>query len=271
MAKTVDVPHELREFNEAFNKLGGYRWDVAEVFHDLLDFMIACWSPHGDKELAERLKRKYKDDYHYLSAMMAALLRCYNESFKKRNWYDGLGTYYEIIASRSKSSALGQFFTPEGICDLLTEMNADYVNPPLNKTINDPACGSGRLLLSFHVRAPQNTHFACDIDPICAKMTAFNMCIHGVRGQITCGNALDLTSDWRFGFEINRLLKFGIPSIERINANQCAQYHSFEQMVNKFKEDMKAKNEVITEEKIQQKIAEKIAKQSAITGQLSLF
>ena len=81
MAKTVDVPHELREFNEAFNKLGGYRWDVAEVFHDLLDFMIACWSPRGDKELAERLKRKYKDDYHYLSAMMAALLRCYKFQF----------------------------------------------------------------------------------------------------------------------------------------------------------------------------------------------
>ena len=55
-----------------------------------------------------------------------------------------LGESYMQLSSRSKASALGQFFTPMPICVLM----AQIVEVEPGKTICDPACGSGRTLLA---------------------------------------------------------------------------------------------------------------------------
>lgn len=272
MAKTVDVPVELREFNKVYEKLSYSRWSEAETFADLLDFMIACFSPFGDKQVAEYLQKKYDKDYHVFSEMMHEMLQVYHKQFGKKmyEWYDGLGFYYEVVSSRRKSSALGQFFTPPELCDLMTMITYSG-EKPTGITANDPACGSGRTLLSFNAYAPGNTYYAGDIDPICAKMTAFNMCIHGMKGQVICADAFKISDDWRFGYQINRCLKFGIPSIEKIEPSACFQTHVFNQMVKECEAKMKEQNEEITREKLEQKVAERIMKQTAKTGQLSMF
>jgi len=225
MAKTVDVPLELRAFNDVFEKLGGYRWDEAKVFHDLCDYIIACFLTTGDKDCAEKLKKEYGTEYPIFHEMFRELLLAQEKVLKRKLWYDGLGTYYEIIKSKSKSSALGQFFTPETIVDFMTEIQLDEKNLPKGKKVNDPASGSGRFLIAFHANAPGNYQYGCDIDSICAKMTAINMCISGCVGQAICGDALMLGDSYRFGFEVNRYLTYHhFPSLERISKEESFEF-----------------------------------------------
>jgi type I restriction enzyme M protein len=266
MAKFFDVPTELREFNKVFECVAGYKWDCGIVFEDLLDFMIACFSIDGDKELAERMEKKYKKDYHYFSEMTGALLQAYHKGLVRREWYDGLGEFYEAIASHSKASRLGQFFTPPALVEMMAQilgMNEKITG----KTVNDCCSGSGRLLIAHHVHHVGNLYYGGDIDGICAKMTAFNMCIHGVRGQAICGDALFLHERWRFGFEINRHLIFGVPTIERITQGECFQSRMFDKILIELKEEKEVDLEKMKEDEIREKLAKKIAK----TGQLGLF
>ena len=207
MAKTVDVPLELRAFNEEFKKIAGYRWDEASVFHDLCDYIIACMLETGDKDCAERLQKEYGDKYPIFNDMFRELLLAHDKVLNRKIWYDGLGTYYEIIKSSSKASALGQYFTPPSLVEIMIDIQLDKDNLPIGKKINDPASGSGRFLIAYHAKAPQNYEYGCDIDTICAKMTAINMCLSGCVGQAICGDALQLGDSFRFGFEINQNLR----------------------------------------------------------------
>ncbi len=75
------------------------------------------------------------------------------------------------------------------------------------------------MLLAFHALAPGNYHFAADLDPICARMTAVNMAMHGCEGEAVCMDSLKW--QWRFGYRINRLLPLaGSPSIEVIQPEE---------------------------------------------------
>lgn len=226
MAKTVDVPTELREFNKVFDSVAGYQWDDAKVFHDLCDFIIACLLKTGDKDCAERLEKQYQKDYPKFDEMFRQLLLAHDKVLNRKRWYDGLGTFYEIIKSSSKSSALGQYFTPEPLVDCMVQIQLSD-DLPLGKTINDPASGSGRFLIAFHANAPGNFQYGCDIDTICAKMTAINMCLSGCVGQAICGDALNLTNTFRFGFQINpNLTLYKVPGIERIEQEASFEFQT---------------------------------------------
>ena len=50
--------------------------------------------------------------------------------------------------------------------------------------MNDPTCGSGRLLLAYHVRNLGNYLVAEDISRTCCLMTVCNMLIHGCVGEV---------------------------------------------------------------------------------------
>lgn len=224
MAKTVDVPTELREFNTVFDSVAGYKWDDAKVFHDLCDYIIACLLIDGDKDCAERLEKEYKDEYPKFKEMFRELLLAHDKVLNRKEWYDGLGTFYEVIKSSSKSSALGQYFTPESLVDCMVQIQLGE-DLPKGKTINDPASGSGRFLIAFHANAPGNFQYGCDIDTICAKMTAINMCLSGCVGQAVCGDALQLIDSFRFGYDINPLLTFHkMPGIKIIEKEASFEY-----------------------------------------------
>lgn len=275
MAKTVDVPKALRQFNAEFNKLN-YRYDTADVFCDLIDLMIAMFKFEGDKELGDRLKLKYKKDYEQLCICVREMMLAYNIGLKESNWYDGLGEYYEVITSNYKSSRLGQFFTPKPICDLMASITVsdtaleDIEGKVVGKVVGDPACGSGRMLLALNSIAPGNFHYATDIDSVCVKMTAINMCIHCISGQVVCANGLWYGDSWRFGYQINETLHIGLPSIRNIEQNECFQSKvsdfSFEERKAKFAEEQVRDEEIKREEKIQKLVDKALEK-----GQYSLF
>lgn len=202
--------------------LGQYKYDVGEFYKDFIDYATACFLLEGDRPLAELLKNKYGKQYDVLPRMYAAWIHIMNERIPDDgSWFDALGELYEYLASQSKKSWLGQFFTPQPVCDLMTGLM--YGSEPIKgKKVNDPACGSGRTLLSFNAVNPGNYMFAEDLDPICAKMAALNMAIHGCQGQVTCMNTI--SQEFKWCYEINPLHRFGsgpIPHLAPVKKENC--------------------------------------------------
>ena len=57
-----------------------------------------------------------------------------------------------------------------------------------------------------------------DLDLTCCKMTAINMCAHGIPGEVICHNTLSEPDTVKNGFIINEHLMFmPIPSIRITN------------------------------------------------------
>ena len=220
MAKTTDVPHELRDFNRLFSNLE-HGWNYDRFYADFIDFLTESFMPER-QGVYEDLKKRYKSLDGFVK-LTHEFIRTQDRQIVEdgmNGWFDALGGFYEILTSRGKSQWLGQFFTPKEVCTMMAMMaGATSDNTSKGLTVHDPASGSGRMLLAWHAIAPGNYQFGADLDPICAKMTAINMCIHGCEGEAVCMDSLKL--EWRFGYRINRRIRAtGQPTIEPIEREQ---------------------------------------------------
>jgi type I restriction enzyme M protein len=264
----MDAPRSVTPMIRILRDMGQYKYDPADVFRDWVDFGVACLLVYGDKELAERLKRKYGKEYPKMNEMMLAWMQIMDHEVtdNPHSWFDALGTLYEYLASQSKRSWLGQFFTPPDLCDLMTHLGSDPAQRPVGKRINDPSSGSGRTLLSFNAYNPGNYLYGEDLDPICAKMTALNMAIHGCQGQVCCQNSLSL-DDWRFGYQVNFFHSQGfppVPHLQPITKEESYTWQSWQRRV----EEMKAAK---LPEPIVPKPRPVVQEPVALPAQLSLF
>lgn len=114
---------------------------------------------------------------------------------------DLFGNVYMQIGASSRS--LQQNFTPQSIGRLMTAltMPKDVELPAAGYfTLNDPACGSGTLLLSGVERlagngfnpAQQVVIQAADLDIRCVQMTYLSLALYGVPAVVIHGNSLTL-------------------------------------------------------------------------------
>ena len=107
--------------------------------------------------------------------------------------YDGMGMYDalgDIFMEHLSYGKNGQFFTPQCISDMMALMSVPGAKD--GQTVLDCACGSGRMLLAA---AKINRHlkfYAADIDLLCVKMTALNLCLNSLRGEVAHMNALSM-------------------------------------------------------------------------------
>lgn len=227
MPKTTDVSPKLREFNKIFERIAN-RHGWGEVYRDFIDYSTACMLWEGDKELAAQLERKYKKEYADFRLLFFEWMNVQKSQLKYKEWYDLLGTFYELVSSESKASWLGQFFTPADVVNLMTLITGGG-EKGAKKRMMDCCSGSGRMLIAYHAIYPGNYTFGADIDPICTKMTALNMAIHGCQGQAVCMDSLN-PSDWRFGYAINPYIQLtgGLPHIVPIQMDQCHQWQHLE-------------------------------------------
>ena len=62
--------------------------------------------------------------------------------------------------------------------------------------MSDPACGSGRTLISTS-KVNSNMRFVgVDLSPDCAKMTALNMWLFDLDADVYCGDSLTMKMSW---------------------------------------------------------------------------
>jgi hypothetical protein len=119
---------------------------------------------------------------------------------------DILGDIFQGAITRGQN---GQFFTPDSICTLMAKLAATddaregaeiqegseetrEAESSATKTVADPCCGSGRLLLAA-ARENRNRYFVGqDIDHRCVKITAINLALWNLYGKVIWGNSLTL-------------------------------------------------------------------------------
>lgn len=213
MANGYDAPVELREIEKM---LTGFTYsnglDITRVFDDWLRYIMSYFAldPKPVKDWPYT-----KEQNVVFHKMMCEWILVMNRQIDKHEWYDAFGDLYmSCIASDSRQSGAGQFFTPAEVCDLMT-MVSNGPNPEkvVGKNISDPTCGSGRTLLSFHVRNIGNYLCAEDLDRTCCMMTVCNFIIHGCVGEVVWHDSLN-PETYFGGWAVNPILsRSGIPGV----------------------------------------------------------
>lgn len=187
----------------------GRRHGIHQVFADVCHMLVCAFSQQQMEDTFESIRKKYDDkEYAQLQHFLPHLINSYDRLM------DPLGALYMEIVSRGKSSMMGQFFTPESICQMLSNITCPPESVRIGTLINDPAVGSGRTLLSIHHSLPNYkkcfpVYVAQDLDKLCVHMTTINMCLNGMMGYIVHGNTLSLETFG--GFRID--LKNNIPCV----------------------------------------------------------
>ncbi len=183
----------------------------SRVFEDWIDMILNSLLALTDNlkrpGVIEKLEKnnldgKYEDEYMKIvkkysegekgsrpvDYMAKAWGLLYKETVETRK--DILG---EIYQAKITFGEHGQFFTPEHITDFMAEITGVE-----NETVNDPCCGSGRLLISAGKRNGEARLSGIDLDNRCAKMTALNMFMFDFNSVIYWGNSLsgEMNKKW---------------------------------------------------------------------------
>jgi type I restriction enzyme M protein len=190
MLKNREVPKELKNFNSLFFEFQ-YKHDLNNVFDDLLT-MIICAMGRGTQEplYFETIKNYNRQELNAFCQLFAELIKIYQLYTSNNDWCDPLGDYYECLIGNYKKTIFNQFFTPKAVCNLMAHLIID--KDDFGKKINEPCSGSGRMILAANNFTKGNYYICQDLDPICCKMTAINLCFHQIRAEIHCHNSLSM-------------------------------------------------------------------------------
>jgi len=99
---------------------------------------------------------------------------------------DPLGDLYMEKVSKGHN---GQYFTPQYVCDLMAAITIESIEE--KKTVYDPACGSGRMLLAAGKMNRELLFCGADLDKICCKITVANMLLQSLSGEIVHMDSLN--------------------------------------------------------------------------------
>lgn len=190
-------------------KMNQRGFEIHRLFGDWLDLMTSAFSGNEKDylEVMSRYPNNRKEPDRESDLFSEALANLMLEKQKENKDY--LGELFQEFVSHGHN---GQFFTPEPVCDMMAKMTAgDDLKD--GSRVCDPACGSGRTLMSL-ARINRYCHFTgIDLDRRCAQMTALNLLFMNVDGIVIVGNtlSLDVYGGWVlkrsvFGGEIRKTL-----------------------------------------------------------------
>lgn len=217
MAK-YNIPSKLRPLEKLimdFSYSNGY--DPINVFDDFLTYIIHGFSPGAPPLHGWKYKKQQNIAFMEMVIEWSQLMK--RELKEDTDWFDPFGDLYMSLVSKGAQQGQGQFFTPEHICDLMVRCTMGN-EKKTGKRINDPTCGSGRLLLAYHVRNLGNYLVAEDINRTCCLMTVANMLIHGCVGEVIWHDSLN-PKNFMAGWKINPILTLtGIPTIGKMSLEE---------------------------------------------------
>ncbi|MCG3167145.1 MAG: hypothetical protein POELPBGB_02929 [Bacteroidia bacterium] len=206
----------LTPFKTIFEK-AAYRNSYEKVFDDFLTICICAFTRNYATGLSYyedeymQIIQPYKEEktLDYFPQMLAELIRYMEAQKDSSSGNDLLGMFFEEELGRGRN---GQFFTPFHVCQMMAKMIKGEETRSVN--VLDPSCGSGRMLVAFAKGSHFMHHYyGIDIDPVCVKMTALNLFLNGLRGEVICADAL-APSDFRMGYKVS-FFPLGIFKIEK--------------------------------------------------------
>jgi len=172
----------IKQFDKLFDQLSRQD-DTYKLFDGFLDYFLEFFNFEGKDENVEKIFQRFRikelpDIFRQLFEEVHHLVKD-----RKDRVTDPLGDFYE---QRLANARLGQFFTPNGLCEALAQAVGLSDKPEeFGKIVVDPACGSGRILLHAAQISKNYLFFAGDVSPICYKMTTLNFLINALVGEIS--------------------------------------------------------------------------------------
>ena len=217
MAK-YDTPSAIRPLEKLimdFSYANGY--DPLNVFNDFLTYIIHGFSPGAPPLQSWKYKRQHNLVFMEMVIQWTQIMQ--SRLQEDTDWYDPFGDLYMALASRGTQQVQGQFFTPVHICDLMV-MCCETGEKKTGQRMNDPTCGSGRLLLAYHVRNLGSYLVGEDINRTCCLMTVCNMLVHGCVGEVIWHDSLD-PKNFMGGWKVNPILTLtGIPTVRKMGMEE---------------------------------------------------
>jgi type I restriction-modification system DNA methylase subunit len=133
-----------------------------------------------------------------MAQMFGKLVQAMNETRR-----DILGDLYTAAITRGQD---GQYFTPDPVVQVMVDLVLSEVEDDSErKTVGDPCCGSGRMLMAVAEKHPNWEFVGTDIDLRCVRIASLNMALWNRYAWIIWGNSLTLETKlaYRTGFNMN--------------------------------------------------------------------
>lgn len=186
------------------------------LMHDDKGYLKVMDRYPNDRDQGDREADLFKDAFHGLLAKMG------KDREVGANPQEYLGDCYMEAAGKYSVQGMGQFFTPQSVCDMMAQLTIpDTANQMKAPRVADPACGSGRLLHSAAKLLPTTARFTgIDLDSICAHMATLNLCFFNMNGVIIHGNALSM--EYYAGWTVKRTAIGG--AIRQMSTDQVEEY-----------------------------------------------
>lgn len=177
-----------KDFEKALSSLA-YTQNNWTVFEDFLDYTLLMlqWQDRKEEYFDDLKKRYPKEEQHklFVEAFYALADIADNDG---TGFFDPFGDYFmEHFGNKFK----GQFFTPETVTDFMAAITISDDTPD-GTIVCDPTCGSGRTLLSAAKCNRRIIFYGADIDLNCCKMTAINMMLNTMEGEVAWMNTLSM-------------------------------------------------------------------------------
>lgn len=194
-------------FRSAINSIA-YRHSISSVFSDFLELSICCLSAGALEDRYLSIVNRYQPNEIQDFAKAFAGMIIEMGDLNTHSYTDPLGSFFEEFITRGHN---GQFFTPVPITELMAMIS--FSGRTTGLKVADPACGSGRNLISAAIECgPGNSFYGADVDRNCALMTAINLTLHGLPGEVSWMNTL--SNEWYGGwaivtFPFPRLIEIG--------------------------------------------------------------
>lgn len=186
------------------------RYGAGQVFSDFLEMTLCALQLGAAEPRYHQIIQRYdKPELDTFSKAFAALTM--EMTGDGSGLVDVLGEYFMQEISHGRN---GQFFTPQNICDMLTGIIR--ANGP-GYRVADPACGSGRMLLSAAKLNRSLLLCGADNDLTCVHMAVINLCLNGLFGEIAWMDTL--TGQWYRSYRIELHPK-GVPFVRQITENE---------------------------------------------------
>lgn len=184
LAASKDV---LKQIDAAADKAGLSR---GQTFEDFLTFVRCSLAGQTmEEEYLRTVAKGYgqgakgKRGIDYIVKAFGTLIVAMDETKQ-----DVLG---DIFTGGVTYGERGQFFTPDPLCELMSQLLSPD-DEEESKSVNDPACGSGRALLAVGREHPHWEYTGQDVDHRCVQMTGINLGLNGLRGWAVWQNTLTL-------------------------------------------------------------------------------
>lgn len=186
------------------------RYGAGQVFSDFLEMTLCALQLGAAEKRYQQIVQRYdKPEVDTFSKAFAALIL--EMTGDGSGLVDVLGEYFMQEISHGRN---GQFFSPQPVCDMLTGIIRS--NGP-GYRVADPACGSGRMLLSAAKLNRSLMMYGADNDITCVHMAVINLCLNGLFGEIAWMDTL--TGQWYRSYRIELHPK-GVPFVRQISQDE---------------------------------------------------